>query len=220
MNSNTNRKQWLAAGMLVGALVLAALATAPMSAFAQTDGGSSDQPVAPAMPWMRGGMHGFGAGGMHAEFQASLAEALGITVDELQAAHFKAHNAMIDKAVDEGTLTQEQADLMKAHHALMQYDAAENVQSFEDALKAAVDAGAITQEQADLLLEQQEQMGRGMLGGDRFGKGGPGSFRGPGGQVDFHHRGLMPGFEGQMQRRVGHMMPGYQAPTATPAANS
>jgi len=229
MSNKTNWKEWLMAGIVVGALVLAAVAVAPTATFAQSDDGSGDQPAAPAIPWGRGGMHGegmqgFGLGEMRSEFQGFLADALGITVEELQDAQLKAHAAMIDKAVEDGTLTQEQADLMKAHQAFMQYYAAETVQSLEDALSAAVEAGAITQEQADLLLEQQGQMGRGFLGrglfdGGMFGEGMHGGFRGQDGGRDFHHHG-MPGFDGQMPDRGGHMMPGYQAPTATPEANS
>ena len=225
MNSKTNWKQWLTAGIVVGAIVLAALAMAPMTTFAQTDDGTSDQPAVPAMPWAKGAMRGFDLGDMRGEYQGFLADALGITVDELQAAQLKARDAMIDKAVADGTLTQEQADLMKARQAFMQYYAAENAQTMEDALNAAVEAGALTQEQADLLLEQQGQMGRGSFGrgmpdGGMFGEGSRGGFRGQDGQFDFHHRGMMPGDGSQMPGRGGRMMPGYQAPTPTPEANS
>ncbi len=226
MNSKSQWKQWLTAGIVVGAIVLAALAIAPMTTFAQSDDGSSDQPAVPAMPWARGEMRGFDMGDMRGEYQGFLADALGITVEELQAAQLKARDAMVDKAVEDGVITQEQADLMKARQAFMQYYAAENAQTMEDALSAAVEAGAITQEQADLLLEQQGQMGRGffgrgMPGGGMFGEGMRGGFRGQDGQFDFHHRGMMPGFDGQqMPGRGGRMMPGYQAPTPTPEANS
>lgn len=47
------------------------------------------------------------------DYQQLLADALGITVDELQAAHQTARDAAIDKAVEEGLITQEQADEMK-----------------------------------------------------------------------------------------------------------
>lgn len=216
MNSKSQWKQWLTAGIVVGAIVLAALAIAPMTTFAQSDDGSTDQPAVPAMPWARGGMRGFDMGDMRGAYQGFLADALGITVEELQAAQLKARDAIVGKAIEDGVITQEQADLMKARQAFMQFYVAENAQTVEDALNAAVEAGAITQEQADLLLEQQGQMGRGM-----FGEGMRGGFRGQDGQFDFHHRGMMPGFDGQqMPGRGGHMMPGYQAPTPTPEANS
>ncbi|HOU13043.1 MAG TPA: hypothetical protein PKZ84_07985 [Anaerolineae bacterium] len=47
------------------------------------------------------------------DYQQLLADALGITVADLQAAYQKARDAAIDKAVEEGLITQEQADEMK-----------------------------------------------------------------------------------------------------------
>ena len=208
MNIRTNWKQWLAAGMAVGAIALAALTLAPHTTFAQTDSGSDAQPTeesATAAPWGRGGMKfGLGHGGLGSAYQGYLAEALGITVEELQAAQVKAQDAMIDQAVEDGTLTQEQADLMKARQAFMQYYAEQSEQALEDALSAAVEAGALTQEQADLLLEHQGQMGRGMFGGG-FGERGE--------RGGSHHRGMMPG-------QGGRRTPGAATPTATPEANS
>jgi ribosomal protein S20 len=52
---------------------------------------------------------------------ALLAEALGITVDELQAAREAANQAAIDQAVAEGLITQEQADQMQARRDLQSY---------------------------------------------------------------------------------------------------
>jgi hypothetical protein len=59
---------------------------------------------------------GWGWGG--ADRGADLADSLGITVDELQAAQDKAADARIDAAVEAGRLTEEQADLMRASRAL------------------------------------------------------------------------------------------------------
>lgn len=208
MNIKTNWKQWLAAGVTIGAIALAAVSLAPQTTFAQTDSGSDAQPTeeaAPAAPGGRGGMKfGFGHGELGSEYQSYLAEALGITVEELQAAQVKAQDAMIDQAVADGNLTQEQADLMKARQAFMQYYTGQSQQALEDALSAAVEAGALTQEQADLLLENQGQMGRGMFGGG-FGE--------HGGRGGSHHRGMTPG-------QGGRMTPDNQTPTATPEANS
>lgn len=179
-------KQWLLSGLLVGAIVLGAVAVFPQTSFAQSD--DSAQP-APTLPWggMRFGWKGANAG----QYQQFLAEALGVTVEELQAAQLKAHNAMIDKAVEDGYLTQEQADLLKARHAFMQYLAGQAPQSFEDALNAAVEAGAITQEQADLLRNAQSQWGPGAFRGrGLFGEG----FHGGRGGRGFHFRGMMPGY--------------------------
>jgi len=156
---------------------------------------------------MRGGIGDLR--GQHNEF---LAEALGITVEELQAAQQKAHEAMIAKAIDEGYVTQEQADLMAAHHAFMQFYLETDAQSFADALSAAVEAGVITQEQADLLQESQGQWNRrGTDGRGMFERGMDG--RRSGDRGNFHPRGMAP-------ERGNRMMPGYQAPTPTPEANS
>lgn len=228
MNIKTSWKQWITAGAVAGAMLLGAILLAPQATFAQTDDSTGDdtttQTAPQTAPWGRGdmkfGMGDFGFGEMHGEYQTYLAEALGITVEELEAAQLKAQDAMIDQAVTDGLLTQEQADLMKARRAFMQFYADQTEQSVEDALNAAVEAGAITQEQADLLLEQQNQMGRrGMFGG--MFNGGMLRDRMFGG--DSHHRGMMPGMDGQMPGRGNRMMPGNQAPAApteTPEANS
>lgn len=224
MNIKTSWKQWLTAGIAVGAIALAAISLAPMTTFAQTDDTTGDDTTTQTAPWGRGdvmgfGMRGFDLDGLRGEYQSYLAEALGITVEELQAAQLKAQDAMLDQAVTDGALTQEQADLMKARRAFMQFYADQTQQSVEDALNAAVEAGAITQEQADLLLEQQSQMGRGRFGGMFDG----GMLRNRMFGGDSHHRGMMPGMDGQMPGRGNRMMPGYQAPaapTATPEANS
>ena len=50
--------------------------------------------------------------------KALLADALGITVEELEAAHQKAGSAYLEQAIAEGRITQEQAELMQAHQAL------------------------------------------------------------------------------------------------------
>lgn len=53
--------------------------------------------------------------------EALLANALGITVDELQAAREQANQAAIAQAVEEGIITQEQADEMVARRNLQSY---------------------------------------------------------------------------------------------------
>lgn len=185
MNGMKSWKQWLLAGLLVGAMVVGAVAAFPQVTFAQSDDSGNAQP-APTLPWGYG-MH-FGWKGL-GNYQQYLAEALGITVEELQAAQVKAHNAMIDQAVKDGYLTQEQADLLKARHAFMQYLAGQAQQRLEDALNAAVEAGAITQEQADLLRNAQGGWRPGVFGGrGLFGEG----FHGGRGGRGFPFRGMMP----------------------------
>jgi len=122
------------------------------------------------------------------DFDALLAEALGISVETLQAAQTQANNARIDQAMTAGTLTQEQADLMKGRTALY---ADQNFQAsmqtaFETAVSEAVSAGVITQAQADLILKDTQADG---LGGFRGfdGRHGFGDFdggRGHGGHGD------------------------------------
>jgi hypothetical protein len=72
------------------------------------------------MPMMGGhGRGGFDKGGV--DHEALLADELGITVDELQAAQDQARQAELDQAVADGNLTAEEADLMVAGQALREY---------------------------------------------------------------------------------------------------
>lgn len=74
----------------------------------------------------RGGFPGFtrapkGVANDAIDENALLADALGITVDELQAARETANQAAIEQAIAEGLITQEQADAMQARKTLMSY---------------------------------------------------------------------------------------------------
>ena len=114
-----------------------------------------------------------------------LADALDITVDELTAAREAASQAAIQQAVDEGLITQEQADVLLSrdrfggrgfpggrlgfgranidHQALLAEALDISVEALQDAQKDAADArleqavadGNITQEQADLIKAEQ-----------------------------------------------------------------
>jgi hypothetical protein len=117
------------------------------------------------------------------DFDALLANALGITVDELKAAYLTAYNTRIDQAVTDGNLTQAQADLMKGQNALYANNAFQSsMQSaFQSAVSAAVASGVITQAQADAILSNSTNMympGMGGMGGPGggHGRGGPGGF--------------------------------------------
>jgi polyhydroxyalkanoate synthesis regulator phasin len=125
--------------------------------------------------------------------QAAFAEALGISVEELQTAHSAVFNARIDAAVADGSLTQEEADLLKARRAVAGYVdhtamATAMQEQYRAAIAQAVADGAITQAQADQMLENLPGMGmgrghgfdgHGKRGGGRHGGGMPGGF-GPG----------------------------------------
>jgi formaldehyde-activating enzyme involved in methanogenesis len=74
----------------------------------------------------KGGPRGFGHRGMEGQaglidFQALLAEALDISVEELQGAMEQARDAGIAQAIEEGLITQEQADQMQAFQELRNY---------------------------------------------------------------------------------------------------
>lgn len=120
---------------------------------------------------------------------ALLADALNITTDELAAARVEAQDLALAAAVEDGRITQEQADQMKAEQALRTYMDKQGVQDqvktlYETMVKQAVQAGAITQAQADTILSNLSTSGKfgGLRGLDGFG--------GPGG----HGRGGMRGF--------------------------
>lgn len=67
------------------------------------------------------GSWGRGAFGDRDNFQARLAEELGVTVEELDAARAAAFEATLAEAVEAGQLTQQQADHMLAMQALRAY---------------------------------------------------------------------------------------------------
>jgi hypothetical protein len=106
--------------------------------------------------------------------QALLADALGISAEELEAAQDEAQAAQLAAAVEAGTLTQEQADEIEAGRALREYVAPRVQQALEDAVAAAVEEGIVTQEQADAFLQGgMRGFGlRGEFGGIFGGRGG------------------------------------------------
>ncbi len=130
---------------------------------------------------------GFGRGG-HFGYDEDeyLAGALGISVEELQAAELASYETRLAAAVEAGTITQEETDLMLARKAAQNYvdEAGLNaavLAAYEDAVAAAVADGAITQGQADALLAQlaTQSFDFGLRGfGGHGGRGGPGGFGG------------------------------------------
>jgi hypothetical protein len=121
----------------------------------------------------RGGFRGFGG-----DMNEHLAEALGISVAELEAAQAKAHDAVIAEAVEAGIITQEQADLIKARGAISAYVQEAMTKAYGEAIEQAVADGVINQAQADLLLENGTMGFRAPAG--FFGFGGRGKFGGRG----------------------------------------
>jgi hypothetical protein len=199
---------------LVGLLVVGAL-TAVMagSALAQepTPPDPADRPFA---GWDRGGFDHFGGGRwtmfdavaealgltpeelfaeLHAgKSLAEVAEAQGVEMETLQDAMQAARVEAIQQAVEDGTLTQEQADRMleRPERADRMPERPENMPTQEELIEArkqaiqqALEDGEISQEQADWMLEGLENGywdGCGFGGhGGRFGDfGGPGDFDG------------------------------------------
>jgi hypothetical protein len=108
------------------------------------------------------------------DMDSYLADALGISVDELKAAYQTAYYTNIDQAVTDGALTQEQADLMKGQYALSNDTAFQTSMktAYTEAVNQAVTSGVITQAQADQILSQNSTMF--MPGMDSWGgHGGP-----------------------------------------------
>jgi hypothetical protein len=139
-----------------------------------------------------------GFGSLHigsVDYDALLAEALGISVEELQDARTEVQTARLAEMVEAGVITQEQADLMLAQRAVQSYIDTEAISdaiqaAYETAVNQALADGVITQAQADQMLENISNLdGFGFgIGGHRFHT--PGSdirgFRGgPGGPNGF-----------------------------------
>jgi Spy/CpxP family protein refolding chaperone len=102
--------------VVISLVVVVIMSLAAVAAFAQDDT-APDAPTAQALPFGRGGFHGHD----DSDRDEALAAALGITVEELQAARRQAAVERIAQAVEEGLITQEQADTMLAMQALHGY---------------------------------------------------------------------------------------------------
>ena len=175
------RKKWtqiILMGGLVMALALGAMAFIPQAVQAQDE--EPETPAAPlfgkrGMPGNFGhpGKPGFGG---DIDYDAYLAEALDISVEELQAARETAKQKALEEAIDKGYISEEQVAMMEARQAVMQYIDLEALKEdfgdfkqegadlrsdmkavFEEAMQAAVEQalenGDIDQDQADQFLE-------------------------------------------------------------------
>ena len=100
--------------------------------------------------------------GANLDHEKFLAEALGITVEKLQAAEDTAAKAELAQAVTDGRMTQAQADQITAERALQKYIVDNGL--FKSAVDSAVKAGVITQAQADTILAQNKAGGFGFGG--------------------------------------------------------
>jgi hypothetical protein len=123
---------------------------------------------------------------------AEVAEAQGVDMETLQDAMQAARVEAIQQAVEDGTLTQEQAERMleRPERAERMPERPENmptqdelIEARKQAIQQALEDGEISQEQADWMLEGLENgywdgLGFGGLGGKPGGFGGPGDFDG------------------------------------------
>lgn len=215
--------------LLAGSVLVLLLALIGGIALAQDATPEAETPapdaIAPGFGWffgLRGLDHWGGPGDQgDSNWLENLAEALGITVDQLQEAQEQAYAATVTDAVAAGQLTQEQADQILARQALKSYVdrrailaealgmtvdeleaaladgqspvdlmAAQGIDSttlqanaqaaYEAAVQRAVTDGVITQAQADQILSDG--------GFGLFGRGGFGGHDGRGGHGgrEFH----------------------------------
>lgn len=114
-------KKWTKT-ILISMLAVLIMAIGAVGVFAQTDDAPSAETS--GMDPFRGHGRGGFPGGHHIdgeERQSELAAALGITVQELEAAQQEARAARISQLVEEGVLTLDQANLMLAMDALKGY---------------------------------------------------------------------------------------------------
>jgi uncharacterized protein YidB (DUF937 family) len=116
---------------IIGLIAVLVMSLGALAVFAQDDVPSGDlqqddtTPVQPIMPFGRGDYHGWDHHGFNGRDNSAgdetLAEALGITVEELQAARQKVYADRLAQAVQDGYLTQDEANTMLAMQALKGY---------------------------------------------------------------------------------------------------
>lgn len=106
-------------------------------------GGAGNTAGAGMMGGYRGAVRGTGTGPMHTYMVEAYAEALGLTVEDIQA-EFEAGKTMWQIAADQGLSDEEVQNVM--------------ITARTAALNAMVADGVLTQEQADLMLQRMNTM--------------------------------------------------------------
>ena len=153
---------------VTGLITVLIRALGAIAVFAQ-----DDAPAEPALPFGRGAFHGGCRGGFHGRSgfdganganDEDLAAALGLSVEELQAAREEVAAERIAQAVDDGTLTLDQANTLLAMQALRGYLDKEALRaeplglSVQD-LEAAREDGTLSDLLADITpADLQEKM--------------------------------------------------------------
>ena len=100
---------------LISILTLGALLTAVLIGAAVYHSASAAAPTTAAFTYNGNAFNGFGRGFGSSYTNEDLANALGITVDQLTAAYQKAYDAALTQAVEKGLITQAQADQLKSN---------------------------------------------------------------------------------------------------------
>ncbi len=143
--------------LLMGGVLALMLGLIGSVALAQTATPEAETPTQEeTTPEWGSRFRGFGRFGGNGNWLENLAEALGITVDELEDAQQQAYAASVADAVAAGQITQEQADQILARHALKSYIdrqailAAALGMSVDDLEAALADGQSIV----DLMVEQ------------------------------------------------------------------
>ncbi len=112
-----------------------------------------------------------GFGGLN--YDTYLADELGISVDALQTAQREAAGLLLEQALEDGRITQDDFDQMQVRSAMRPYFEEAFSSAFQNAIDAALADGAITEEQAELL---QYNLTPGIHGFGMGGKHGGGHF--------------------------------------------
>lgn len=111
---------------------------------------------------------------MGEEFMTALAEELGISLEELERAQAQVQEDFIAQGVQEGVISPDQGEMIKARNAVRAYMRDGLHDAMESAIERALSDGAISSDQADLLRDRMEGgfPYRGALKGDPgyFGK--------------------------------------------------
>jgi hypothetical protein len=168
-------KKWgLVAGMaggLAAAVILAVVVGGVL--FAATAASAQDTDPTPGAAWEGRGWGMFGWGGGSWTVFDTIAEALGLTPNELFTESHDEGKTVSEIAEEKGVDLEAVQDAVNANRAEAQ----------REAIQQAVEDGRLTQEQADWLLEGMDQGffpgGRGMGHGGHFGMGRGGGWFGP-----------------------------------------
>ena len=168
-------KKWgLVAGMAGGLAAVLVLALVVGGAIlAATTASAQETEPTPGPPWNEGGRGMFGWGGGSWTIFDTIAEALGLTPNELFTESHDEGKSVSEIAEEQGVDLDAARDAVSANRAEAQ----------RQAIEQAVEDGRITQEQADWMLEGIEKGygfgGRGMGRGGHRGMGPGGGWFGP-----------------------------------------